>query len=753
VLVPVPAGVLDCYVSVADKSPDAEEECRLRVLLPTGVELQSQRLPVPGTCRFERLPTGVPLVVAVEAAGYLRGLCCDVRLAKDGPASKSIVLAPAPLVSVAVQFGPAGSSRRAPPGLRVELFAGEESVAEGTTDADGEALLLPAAFGVLRARVSLNDATLAEGPTVLVDPFVAEQHAVVAIPDGADVEVRVLTPDGDPAGGVRVWLLGELSRRAPQTADRDGVAVFHLIQPGLRLTALARGGDGTFGSAAVQTGATPPSRIPLLLGAPQTLAGDVVDQGNSVLRGATVEVVVRPLAEPVVVASDDAGLFETPPLPGGLADVVVRCDGYLDWRSPQAVEIRPGVGARIRARMTPRPKGTVFVRVYDESGSPVEGAEVSAEPSRARAITDASGACRFDGLDAGSEQTFAARRRGYRGRAGPLSSARVPRDAGAGAEVVVRIAAAEPPEAGPVTSTGVILGPDGDPVAAARVTAGASVAYTDAAGRFRLTGLSASAADPVDLRVVPSASLLEPLRVLVLPDGKGHADLGEVRLRSRPYALLEIPHPARSLTGVRGVAWPQGESRAFWLSSSHADTLLGAAWGVFEPIACVSYDGTWIHLPPADDWIADGRGEVFVGFATPRGLFTTTCAWTLAPDATPRLVLPALPVAVRLDLSEVRNTALRARKTEGRITFAQVECATLFDPRSIHVPTGNAQAPVDPFASLAAWRVFGVATSELERWTWRVAPGKWRLSGPDGLKETIDVPADAGSAAGRKPGK
>lgn len=762
--VPVAAGVLDCEVAMEDEDT-LTTSCSLRVLLPTGVEVASQTVAVPGTAHFEHLPTGVPLVVAADATGCLSGLCCDVRLAKRTPATKRIALLPAPLVMISVTSGGRSVDMA---GLRVELLSGEVVVADGRTERiefppgeeQGEraavVALRPTTFGELRARVSFEGKVLAAGVPVVVEPTTEMQPRTIDILAASAVAVQVLSTSGAPARGVEVWLLGETPQRPPVTTNDEGVAYFLGLRHGMKLTAVARGEEGTFASVVLTTDDLPrgPAPIPLLLGEPMTLSGDVVDQGNGSLRGATVEVIVRPGTDAVTVTSDATGLFETQPLAGGLAEVLVRCDGYLDWRSPEPVEIRPGVGARIRARMTPCPTGSVYVRVRDESGAPVANADVNALPSRLRGTTDAEGLCRFDRVASGSDQTFYARCRGYRSRAGALPTVRVQRDTAVTAHVVLRAVPAEPPEAGPVTATGVVLDPDGEPVVAARVTAGATVAFTDAAGRFRLNGLDASAADPVDLLVTPAASLLETLRVLVKADDEGRADLGTVRLRARPYALLEIPDPGRAYTGTGDAASPSESARAFWLSSNHADTLLGGKADAFQPIACVSYDGTWLHLPPADDWTIDGRGEVFVAFSTPRGLFTSEDTWTLAPDASPRLALPALPLAVQLPLRAVADS-------RGKVTIRQLECASLFDPRAIHVPTGDAQPTVDPFAPLAPWRVFVVDGRDLRKSVVHVAPGKWRVTGDDNIDTTIDVGVDGesgGSAqtltkTAKKPGK
>ena len=738
-VVPVATGELECNVVMADGAR-LDDECSLRVLLPTGAELASHGVRVPGAWRFTRLPTGVPLVVAASAKGCLSGLCCDVWLAKDGVLAKRIELVHAPTVTIEVTRGGRPVDTR---DLRVELLSGERVVAEGSLADRGYAELRLSTFGEFRARVSSGGETLAAGVPLLVEPTTAAQRRTIDLPDTAAVEIQVVGSSGAPARGVAVYLLGEFPQRPPVWTNAEGVAAFRGVAYGMKLTAVARGDRGTFGSAVVTSDDPTHARIPLLLGQPTTLTGDVVDQGNAALRGATVEVIVRPGTDVVTARSDDAGLFETPALPGGIAEVLVHCEGYLDWRAPQAVEIRPGIGAKIRARMTPRPVGSVLVRVRDESGAPVAGAEVIADPSRARTTTDASGQCRFDRLDAGTQQTFFARRRGFGARAGALPSVRVPRDATASADIVLRAATWEQRDAGSLTATGLVLDQAGEAVFRARVTAGSDVGYTDAAGRFRLTGLTAIAAEPVEVRVAATSPMLEVLRVLLEPDDTGLADLGAVRLRMRPYARISVPNPEGTLTKTRGVVWPSGSTRLFWLSSNHADTLLGSRADAFQPIACVSYDGAWLHLPPADDWLTDGRGEVFVAFATPRGVFTTSSAWTLAPDAAPRVSLPAPPKAGRLSVADAKG-----RKT---ISLRQMECTSLFDPRSIHVPTGDAQPPVDPFAQLAPWRSFTISDRDLRDFASEVAPGRWRVSDGDRRDEVIDVGADRTQDPKEKP--
>jgi hypothetical protein len=739
--IPVATGVLACEVVMADGTR-LSEACSLRVLLPSGEELASKDVSVPGTARFTHLPAGVPLVVAVRADGCLSGLCCDVVLDKLSPSSKRIALLRGPTLSIELT-GPRG--RPDLEGLRVELMRGASVVAEGTTGSDGDVEVAVPTFGLLRARVSYGGATLVDDASLVVEPTSGVQRRTIEVLGGTWVEVQVLQPSGSPAPDTPVWLVGDSFERAPVLTDAKGVAVFGNFPDDLSLTAVARGRDGTFASIPVTMDGSEQGKRVLLLGDPAVLTGDVVDQGNAAIRDAIVRVTVRPSAADVAVSSDDAGTFATPELPGGLAEVVVTAPGYLEWRSPEPVEIRPGVGAKIRARLTPRPIGTVFVRVRDESGAPVANAEVIADPARARTTTNESGECRFDGLEAASTQSFFARRAGYRARAGAVPSARVPRDSAATVDVVLRAARSEPPDAGPVTATGVVLDPKGEPVAAARVVAGPAVAFSGADGRFRLTGLVATAGDPVDLRITAPPAMLDPLRVLVQPDDAGLADLGEVRMRRRPYALIEVPLPPGRLRALtksrdRDSDWrgkfPEsnaGASRAFWFSSNHAQTLAGSAAEVFDPIACVTYDGTWMHLPPADDWERDGRGEAFLAYPTSRGIFTTTAAWTLAPDTAPRLVPPPPPSPGSLVMPKLRSSG------RSKITLSQVACTTLFDPKSIHVPTGDPQDPVDPFAPLAAWRTISLDENAYSESIAEIAPGRWRLTDGRDVDTTVEV--------------
>jgi hypothetical protein len=733
---PALLGVLDVTVMEA-KSATGGGSCTVSVLLPTGVELARQRLTVPGKGQFTSLPTDVPLVVAVVGTGYLSGLCCDVRLNDDAPSAKRIELLPAPTVRVAVTVA---GKRNASAGVRVELRSGDGAVAGLIANGEDAVTLRPPAFGVFRARVLRGAEILVDGATVPVDSAATVQERTIDVTAKGTVECQVLDASGAPARETQVWLLGEFTERASIVPDREGIAVFQGVASGLRLTAVARGPRGTFASVPVTTGGAARPRFPLLLGEPATITGEVVDSGDAAVRGASVEVIVRPSGDPVKAQGDDAGHFETPPLAGGLAEVVVRCDGYLDWHSPRPVEIRPGAGAKIRARLTPRPTGTVIVRVHDEAGAPVAGAAVTADPSKRRGTTDASGACRFDGLPAGSVETFFARCRGYRSRAGALPSMRVPRGAAADADVVVRAVQSETPAAGSVTATGVVLDPLGDAVAGARVTSGATAAITDREGRFRLTGIAANATEPVELRIAPTPSMLEPLRVLADPDDAGLADLGKVTLRARPYALLDVApferssKHARPAKSARDGGGATGTARVFFLSTSHADSLLGAAHGAFEPFACVSYDGSWLHLPPADDWMTDARGEVFVAFPTTVGLFTSTGAWTLSPDAAARIALPA-------PAGPGRVGAEAAKLAGDSDCYRQAECATLFDPKPIQAPAGDAQPPIDPFASLAAWRTFVWSARDVRDAAWEVAPGRWRVSTGDGTDRTFDVRA------------
>jgi hypothetical protein len=514
-----------------------------------------------------------------------------------------------------------------------------------------------------------------------------------------------------------VWLVGDANSPPSATTDKSGIAVFSGVRPGLELRAIARAGDGSVASVAVTTNPGAPQRVALLLGQPGPLAGDVVDQGGSAIVGAEVEVRVRPLGEPVTVTSDDTGRFETPPLPSGLAEVTVRRDGFAEWRSPGVVVIDPAVGGKVRARLTRLPVGTAYVTVKDESGRPLDGAVVKLRPSGRTARTAADGTCRFEDLPAGVEQDVLARLRGFRMRVPTITNPPVVRpraDVAESTEVVLAAVADPPPEPGPCSIKGVLLRPGGRPLQGALVEAGPWCTATAADGSFVLDGVSSTTAgEPLEFRVSGLPWPLERIRFFVDVDRSGVVDFGAVTLATRPYAAIDVP----------GRRWKKGDSdvSVFWLSTNHADTFLGQATGRFEPVACVSYDGRWLHVPPADDWRADGRGEVFVAYPTERGLVTATAAWTLRPSAADVLRPRPRSRPGRLDVSGGSGDR------GAPLVFRQVACDTMFDPRSIHVPTGDEQALIDPFASLASLRTFELANSSWKAALDELAPGRWRI--------------------------
>jgi hypothetical protein len=236
----------------------------------------------------------------------------------------------------------------------------------------------------------------------------------------------------------------------------------------------------------------------------------------------------------------------------------------------------------------------------------------------------------------------------------------------------------------------------------------------------------------VELRIAPLPSLLEPLRVLLEPDEKGIADAGTLRLHARPYVLIEVPPRDRSWTRVRDAGWRTGSARLFFLSTSHADSLLGVAHRAFEPFACVSYDGTWLHLPPADDWSTEPRGDVFAAFPTSSGLFTTTVDCTLAPDTAPRVALPPPQGTGRFG----PDAAKLAGDSD---CYRQIECATLFDPRPVRDAGGDPPRPVDPFASLSPWRTFVWTARDLSDFAWQAAPGRWVVTNGEGVDRTFEL--------------
>jgi len=696
------------------------------LFFPTGEEIATETAANDVKhCTFERAPAGVPLVLRVSAPRFLTGLCCDVVVPADEALTKSVSLIEAPVVRARVLDA---SSRRPIGDVRVDLVQRGELVAGGWTKDDGIVAFRVPTVGKFRVR--LSSAGYATPPESALDVRAGDEVVDFesTMSAGGSVEIAVATPDGKPARGAEVWLVGDISAPLKAIADARGVATFAGLSPGLELTAVARAKD-LGARAAVRTRDDATQRVPLVLKTPAPLAGFITDVGGATLAGATIEVIVHPYDEPIVVRSDAAGHFATPPLPAGLADVTVRRDGFIDGSPEQPVVIEPVVGGFLTMRLLAAPTGAVVVAVRDAAGGPLKDAAVTLFPSHKTGVTAADGLCRIDGLPAGADQSIVARMRGYRA-ARPASASppvvRVVQDVATSAEIALSSVAGPPPVGG-ASATGVVLDSDGRPVVAARVVVGAASTRTDVDGTFHLDSIARPKdAGAVAIRVVPGPGLLEPFECFVDVDPSGVAALGTVRLRSRPYARLRLPsetvetsslkrEKSKSMRRVR----PGVETR--WLAFDHDDELLGVRTRRFEPIAFVSYDRTWLHLPPADDWKRVGRGEVFIATATPRGLLTGRATWTQTADARAGLTLSYEPTGKLVVFSTSKELAGRSA------TFTQLACASLFDPRSVRVPSGETPLPVDPFASLADCRSFTIENFHSGDAVAYVAPGRWRI--------------------------
>lgn len=723
---PARLGVLELHV--IPKKVDGGA-IRLTALLPTGERLGTLTPDGKGFSRFESLPHDVPLVVRVEAPGHLTGYCCDVLLEPGRVARKLIELAPSPVVRIRVVESPKGSRVN---GARVELWRGAEVVGSGTTDSKGAVSMTLPVVGVFRVHVEADGLAASTDTTIDVWPAENPIEREVGLIAGGSVEVAVLSASGTPAPGVDVWLVGEANTPPLVRTDERGIAVFPRMRPGLKLKAIARASDGSVASAEVTTESGPPQRVPVLLGKPGPLVGDVVDVGGGAIAGAEVEVRIRPLSEPVTVTSDATGRFETPPLPSGLAEVTVRVEGFADWHSPGVVVIDPATGGKVRARLSRPPVGTAFVTVKNDSGRPLADALVKLYPSRRSERTDKDGTCRFDGLPAGVEQSVFVRCRGHRARAATDGDVILPRaDVAASAEIVMSPVADPPAEPGPCSIKGVLQWPDRRPLQGALVEAGPWCTATAADGSFLLEGVKPTKpGEPVEFRVSMVPWPLERIRFLVDVEASGVLDFGTVLLRTQPYAEIR-------LDGWRDTG-RQTRSIAFWLSTNHEDTFLGRTTGRFEPVACVSYDGTWLHLPPPDDWRRDGRGVVFLAHPTARGLVTCVDGWTLRPNAAAQLRPMAHSEPGDLDVS-----AVMADRTKEPITFRQLTCDTMFDPRSIHVPTGDDQPLIDPFASLVGFRTFTLDKVTTKARIEDMAPGRWRVHCGRDLSGEVNVPEES----------
>ena len=260
-----------------------------------------------------------------------------------------------------------------------------------------------------------------------------------------------------------------------------------------------------------------------------------------------------------------------------------------------------------------------------------------------------------------------------------------------------------------VKLTGIVRGAlKAAPLEGVRVECEGVQAHTRGDGSFELTDVRiAEDREFVRVALHPPAGMHLP--AFPLPDlGEGDAlDLGEFKLKLRPHLVL----------GEAGKTDPAG-GPAFWFVSTLPDRFLGAPYKALSRVPALTYDGAWIHLPPAS--ITQGaRAQVCAAIGSERGVVTLSTHWTPQSHRRDRfrfLVQKRTGVTVR---------ALLKPTYKGTLAFRQTHVAV---PKDFREAAAAARPDLDIAALLSRGAAFFVETRKPLESIPGVAPGRYSVS-------------------------
>jgi len=93
--------------------------------------------------------------------------------------------------------------------------------------------------------------------------------------------------------------------------------------------------------------------------------------------------------------------------------------------------------------------------------------------------------------------------------------------------------------------------------------------------------------------------------------------------------VLTLPMRSHLLMGHQGTTTDPSRGPVFTYLSTLPDRFLGHATDAVELVDAITYDGTWIHLPPAS-LSHDARAQVCAAVGSPRGVTASARLWTPA---------------------------------------------------------------------------------------------------------------------------
>jgi RNA polymerase sigma-70 factor (ECF subfamily) len=645
-------------------------------------------------------------------------------------------------------------------GVRQVLFApAEENAAQPSRDT---------AAGRDRAEPATGRPELlgqARGPRVA---------PVAGVSQAGTIPARVVRADGNPVANADVWGLASAASElfdgdrpgagagtmGRSVTDGDGRCVLGLPDGAQAATLVAR--EGATGSVAVRAGAPAGVEAVLVLGAPCTLVGRVLDaEGAPVPHARLVATtVVESWRTRRTAESDAQGRYELARLPWGEAgasgfrcleveaagfaplylesalpalaagataslDIVLGHGMTLDGRVLEGDSDRPLAGARVTLR-------SYEGRWWIESAAGVKVRVPRSQRVLAEAESDAGGAIRFEHLPAvgfhGSEASSSGRRGPLLGQVNATLAGYAPAQdeiplvrEGQGSTVLLRMWPA-------ASLRGRVLHADGRPATGAQVWAlveglrersegntPTATTYTGEDGTFLLAGIAALREAPTSVRVrftrvlahggQPGLQLAESAdRVLDLQGGADVA-LGDVRLAEPPVLEARLRVRTADGTPVAGATAYSG----FLFGRCHTDAegcvrLLWAAAGGMSP-----------------------QGPVVISVVAP--------GWVAARLEARPAPPPSAEVEVRLEPGHV----LAGRVLDDDGQPAAGAWVTVFDGRVPLAEARQAAAGAPPLPGPREGGMYGSATTDAE--------GTFRLedlpAGPYHVAAGAPVPAGA----------
>lgn len=649
-----------------------------------------------GEYAVEALPAATDVAVRLRAPGFLSGWCCDVTTAPEETGRMATVHLRAG-ARLELDVTGVGALRdqlvvEREDGVTGRIASAEDDVARGWIGFLGP--------GTHRWRARLGDA-VSPWYEVTVDargrirgPGAHPRRHELALvaPRTVRVELDVEAAEAAELVGTVALVRGDGDVVATR-ALADGSTVFDAVWPGTDYEVVVRTEDGRAGRRAV--GAHGADLVRVRLEAAGTARVVVSNAEHDVVAGVRVTVAGR------TVPSNDAGVAIVAGLaPGDYAVTVSDGRHRIPPDDRPRVKVASGYESQLDLTVVAAPRVPLRVRVTDALGRPAAELPLAIEELDLVAFTDQGGNATFPALALDVPVTVTSE---HARIVGIRSAATLRPQLGAAPTSLIAVLPDDPTEGDETwpSLSGQVLDQDGKAVVGARVGGGRRWTPTDEEGRFELQV-------PPDLTrlVVGSPDRMWVPRTIAIDTGDvdehGRAELPPIELERRPLARIEFA-PDDSPTRFH--------ARQVLLATDFRDEFLGGDRAALEASWIVTYDGTWVVLPP---WSTDGRPTVMVAELGELGLSTAIVDWS--PRSEP-------DVRLRPEVAAIgRLAGVKSRRGE----LTQISHAV---DRAIETKTaGHPAAAVrglDPFRSWLAAHPVRISLNAHRRPV-ELAAGVWR---------------------------